>query len=173
MAFRGTCPVTGVAVHRDLSSSFQQQHGFGADLLVDIRLRMALRAAFLAGHRTRQLPSHGRPIPERPVPPSSTNPMVRPHPLVRFPLKVDSLRMDGGRGKQIPVLARLQVQLHDKHFISLRLQQQHSTNLLAEFRYLNLNESLTMTEDVTRLTADPMFPDEVTGAHPQQRTIWN
>jgi hypothetical protein len=38
-------------------------------------------------------------------------------------------------------------------------------DLLAGFRYLNLNESLTMTEDVTRLTASPMFPDEVAGTH--------
>jgi hypothetical protein len=36
-------------------------------------------------------------------------------------------------------------------------------DLLAGFRYLNLEESLTMTENVTRLTANPMFPDEGPG----------
>jgi Putative beta barrel porin-7 (BBP7) len=38
-------------------------------------------------------------------------------------------------------------------------------DLLAGFRYLNLDESLTMTEDVVRLTTNPMFPDEVAGTH--------
>jgi hypothetical protein len=36
-------------------------------------------------------------------------------------------------------------------------------DLLAGFRYLNLEESLTLIEDVTRLTVNPMFPDEGPG----------
>jgi hypothetical protein len=38
-------------------------------------------------------------------------------------------------------------------------------DLLAGFRYLHLGESLSMTENVTRLTASTMFPDEVAGTH--------
>jgi hypothetical protein len=38
-------------------------------------------------------------------------------------------------------------------------------DVLAGFRYLNLNESLTLTEDVVRLTTNPMFPDEIAGTH--------
>lgn len=36
-------------------------------------------------------------------------------------------------------------------------------DLLVGFRYLNLEESLTMIEDVTRLAANPFFPDEGAG----------
>jgi hypothetical protein len=39
------------------------------------------------------------------------------------------------------------------------------TDLLVGFRYLNLDESLTMTEDVVRVAASTMFPDEVAGTH--------
>ncbi len=38
-------------------------------------------------------------------------------------------------------------------------------DLLAGFRYLNLNESLTMTEDVVRVVPSAMFPDELAGTH--------